>query len=222
MTASQFDRRAFMPPLRHSLKQAAIQDLRTKWSREAELLACANMEIQRRSLTDQEADQIVNDIRFCPDITGYSKEEWMGGKDTFALIDLHTGNLLGAVLVHHLIFKWSEIAVVFVRPEYRGCGLGRYMLPTVLRTLAHYKRRILIFFSDARMQSVVRDSGFQTYDTPEEFFAADFWRGIFLRYLYKPQWLANRYRRRELKRKKRCFNASYAFHIGLYRGWQHR
>jgi GNAT superfamily N-acetyltransferase len=222
MPASQFEQRACVPqfPPSPSTSPEPLKNRRSRdnWPKDAGELSRAGMEIQRRPLTAQEADQIVGDIRFCPDITGYSKEEWMGGKDIFALVDLADGKLLGAILVHHLAFKWSEIAVVFVRPEYRGCGLGRYMLPTVLRTLVHTRRRLLIFFSDERMRSVVTDCGFETYDSPQAFFARHFWRGVFLRYVYKPQWLANSYRRRELRRKKRCFNADYAFRIGLYRG----
>jgi GNAT superfamily N-acetyltransferase len=189
--------------------------LLTRWRTALSALDAASLEVQRRPLTLLEAQVIVSQIANSQDITGYSIAEWTGGKDTFVLIDTATNSLLGGILVHHLALNWSEVAVVFVLEEYQGQGLGNYMLSHVLRTLEHSRRSILLFFRKENMRQLVSARGFDIYDDQDEFCKKSTFNRFYLRILYQIQWLANAYRRKELKRKKQKFETEFTFHLAV-------
>lgn len=172
-------------------------------------------ELQRRPLTRVEAELVVAQIRRSPKITGYSLAEWTGDRDTFVLVRPESGELLGALLVHHLLQGWSEIAVVFVLEQYRGQGYGRAMLRGALRTLEHSGRRQLLFFSDDLMERMAQEAGFEVHTDVDALVSRrPGYRG-FLKLVYPVQWMANAYRIRELRRKRRELACSFEFKIAL-------
>ncbi|MEU3609161.1 GNAT family N-acetyltransferase [Streptomyces sp. NPDC035033] len=160
---------------------------------------------------------ITNLIGESPHITGYSAREWTGGRDTFAFVDLDSGELAGALLVHHLWGRWSEIAVVYVREEYRGRGIGREMLQGALRVLRTSERHLLLFFCSPGMGRIAERSGFQLLPNEAEFVRGSLRRKVFLTVLYKAQWLCSAYRLREIRRKKREFGCSFDFAVAVLR-----
>jgi len=80
-------------------------------------------EIQKRALTDQEIDLVVEEIKKTPNITGYTKKEWQKFADIF--VAQKSGELAGICLVKKINKQWSELAVLFVLPKFRHLGLGR-------------------------------------------------------------------------------------------------
>lgn len=185
------------------------------WRQGVEKLKEARLEVQRRALTLREAKAIMGDILASPAISGYSRAEWTGRHDVFALVDLRSGALLGATLVHHLNYKWCEVAVVFIRPQYRNHGLGSYMLRASIRSLAFDHKRIIVFFKDKQMEMILRSIGFDIYDSVSKYWKQNALGGLFVGVVYKIQWLANLYRLREIRRKKKDFGTSYVFRLGL-------
>ncbi|WP_406462036.1 hypothetical protein OHB07_10810 [Streptomyces sp. NBC_00111] len=171
--------------------------------------------LQHRPLTRPEAAGIMREIRKSPDITGYSEGEWTGRRDTFALMDTGTGRLAGALLVHHLAGRWSEMAVVFLFEEYRGRGLGPRMLQGAIRALEPADRDLLLFFCSSGMGRIAGESGFDVLAGEAEFTRGSLRRTLFLSVLYKAQWLCNAYRLREIRRKKREFQCSFAFKVAV-------
>ncbi|MEX1651720.1 MULTISPECIES: GNAT family N-acetyltransferase [Streptomyces] len=177
--------------------------------------ALDEFELQRRPLTRAEAAAIMRAIRDSPDITGYSAAEWTGRRDTFVLYNPRSGELAGALLVHHLVGRWSEIAVVFLFEEYRGRGLGRRLLQGTLRTLKSADRELLLFFCSPGMGRLSAESGFDVLADEAEFTRGSLRRRIFLSVLYKAQWLASSYRLREIRRKRREFACSFTFKVAV-------
>jgi GNAT superfamily N-acetyltransferase len=177
--------------------------------------ALGGFELQRRPLTRPEAAEIMLRIRESSRITGYSAAEWTGRRDTFALVDPVTGRLAGALLVHHLVGGWSEIAVVFLFEEYRGRGLGRQLLQGALRTLATADRKLLLFFCSPDMGGLAAEAGFEILADEEEFARGSVRRRLFLSVLYKAQWLCSVYRLREMRRKRREFACSFEFKVAV-------
>ncbi|MDI3389352.1 GNAT family N-acetyltransferase [Streptomyces sp. B-S-A8] len=174
-----------------------------------------HFELQRRPLTAEEADQITRSIRDSPNITGYSPREWCGRRDTFVLVDRSRRRIAGALLTHHLAGTWSEIAVVFLFEEYRGRGLGRELLQGALRTLTATGRRYLLFFSSPHMERIASASGFRIYADEAAFVAGSARRKLFLKVIYKAQWLASVYRLREIRRKRAEFSSAFDFKVGV-------
>ncbi|WP_460505444.1 GNAT family N-acetyltransferase [Hydrogenophaga soli] len=170
---------------------------------------------QRRPLTTSEANQIIKEIAAEPNITGYSCAEWTGGKDVFLLYDWSSNCIAAAILVHHLFGLWSEIAVVFVSPAYRGQQLGRRLLQLAMDTLRFSGRRYVIFYSTSSMEGMLRSIGFTLYRELDDFAKQRTDWGIYFRLLYKPQWLLNVYRIRELQRKQRIYEKSFCFSVGV-------
>lgn len=177
--------------------------------------ATADFRFQRRPLTRDEAATLVAEIAAEPDITGYSLSEWAGGKDVFLLYDKSRKSVAAAILVHHLLGDWSEIAVVYVRPAYRGKQLARRLLQLTVETLQFAMRHYVIFYSTQQMERMLSASGFTLFQDSEEFAQQRArWR-LYFRLLYKPQWLFNVYRVKELLRKQKLFRKTFCFSVGI-------
>ncbi|MBQ1099048.1 GNAT family N-acetyltransferase [Streptomyces sp. NPDC097107] len=172
----------------------------------------------RRPLTAAEAAEVMERIRTSPHITGYSLREWTGKRDTFLLRDTASGRVAGALLVHHLLGGWSEIAVVYVFEEHRGHGLGRLLLEDAVGAIRTSGRKLLLFFSSARMGHIAAGSGFDLHDSEADLTRGSLSRGLFLGILYKAQWLASLYRLREIRRKRRTYQASFDFQVAVLMG----
>jgi GNAT superfamily N-acetyltransferase len=175
----------------------------------------AGVEVQRRPLTFLEAQTVMRQISYSRFITGYSLREWTGGRDTFVLLRPDSGRLLGALLVHHLRGGWSEIAVVFILEEHRSKGHGRCLLQSSVRTLKWTSEKLLLFFSERTMDRLVRDVGFEIFANENDLVRGKPGRWVFMKIMYKVQWLCNWYRIRELMRKKREFGCDFQFKVAL-------
>ncbi|WP_337822235.1 GNAT family N-acetyltransferase [Amycolatopsis sp. A1MSW2902] len=178
-------------------------------------LDAARYEVQRRPLTPREADVVLDQIGQSAAITGYSRAEWRGKRDVFALMDRSADELIAVVLVHRLSGGWSEIAVVFVLEGHRGQGHGTTILRFALRTLSSDGRRKLLLFSDDTMAHLARICGFTVFDSEHAYLSQHPKDRFFMRFSYKAQWLANAYRLRELRRKRAELGSTFTFKIGV-------
>lgn len=173
------------------------------------------LEVQRRPLTTAETGRIMAEISRSGAITGYSVAEWRGKRDVFALVGRDSDQLVAAVLVHHLWGGWSEIAVVFVLEGHRGKGYAKMVLQSAMRTLRSDGRRKVIFFCDDKMAHLSQASGFALFDSEDDYLNGSPRDRLFFKIGYKVQWLANAYRLRELRRKRRDMGSTYEFKVGV-------
>jgi GNAT superfamily N-acetyltransferase len=175
-----------------------------------------NFLFQRRSLTLGETVPLIQSIANEPNITGYSTREWMRSRDVFLLYDKEHHRIAAAILVHHLLSRWSEIAVVYVYPEYRGLNLATILLQQTIETLRFKQRKYIIYYSDSRMENLLNRCGFTTSSGDNSVLhLRTSWR-VYFSTIYKPQWLCNLYRIKELHRKRRHFSKSFEFKIGFF------
>ncbi|WP_418960760.1 GNAT family N-acetyltransferase [Streptomyces tritici] len=172
-------------------------------------------EVQRRPLTRDEARVVVAEIRDSPKITGYSPAEWTGGRDTFALVHGDTGELVGALLVHHLLGDWCEVAVMYILKEHQGQGHGRRLMRAALDALATSGKRQLMFFTPGPIAVLARDYGFRVYEDEAAYCAQGPSRWFFLKVVYKLQWRWSLYRLREIRRKRRVLDCDFTFQLGV-------
>ena len=167
----------------------------------------------KRPLKRREAVLLKKDIKKTADITGYTVNEWMA-RPVWAAQN-ESGVLLGACLHDDIPQGWTEIAVVFVREEYRGQGIGQALLNASYQDILHRRRHILIIFREPHMARMVSQRDFAVFsklsELPEPYKQYQFT----LKVVYKLWWLSSFYRLAEIFRKRLVFGAQDSFHYGL-------
>jgi len=78
--------------------------------------------ITRRGLTSAEAARLHEELKTTPNILGYTVRELL--RFTDVLIAEAEGDFAGACLSKDLAFGWTDIAVLYVLPAFRGRGIG--------------------------------------------------------------------------------------------------
>ncbi len=169
--------------------------------------------VEPRHLTPTEAGRVIDEIRSSATITGYSFDEWTRTRETLVVTDADDGELVAVALAHHLVGGWTELAVLYVLDGHRGRGVGTVLLDESVRHLRASRRRILMFFCDDQMQHLAQRAGFVVHADEAAFARGSLLRFLFIRSFYKPQWLADAYRRRELRRKRDELSCTFTFRI---------
>lgn len=171
------------------------------------------IEIIKRQLSEDEAREVVHEIRDLDTITGYSISEWTRTREVFAAVEKSTGRVCGVALVHHLFDRWSEIAVVYVREGDRCRGIGRALVERCMADIAGHGRRALMFFCSDDMERLARSLDLSISGGEKQFINASLRRWVFIRCVYPIQWLSNSYRRSEIRRKTAQFGRKFQFKI---------
>jgi hypothetical protein len=86
-----------------------------------------------------------------------------------------------------------------------------------MRTLRSDGRRKVIFFCDDKMKYLSQTNGFAVFDSEDDYLNASPRDRFFFKISYKAQWLANVYRLKELRRKRRELGSTYEFKLGVRR-----
>lgn len=81
-----------------------------------------NLNFKERTLTLDESKFLVSEIKNTSNITGYTEKEWQKFFKTIVCED--NGNLAGVCTIAKISNHWYEIAVIYVKQEYRGQGIG--------------------------------------------------------------------------------------------------
>lgn len=155
------------------------------------------------------------EIRSSRTITGYSFAEWTRQRETYVMSDTSSGELLAVALAHRFLGGWTELAVLYVLEKHRGRGYGKTMLRIVIEHLSNRpERRILMFFCQQPTPMLAEQMGFKVFADEREFARGSLARGVFIRFLYKVQWLINGYRRAEVRRKTIELGLQFKFMVG--------
>lgn len=174
----------------------------------------ARIAVLHRHPTPREAHALVAAIRAEPTITGYSVSEWTRRRDVYLAFEPDECGPVGAALVHHLRGGWSELAVLYVYPGFRGRGVATRLARRAVADLAARGRRVLMFYSTRPVARIAVRLGFRRYPTLRCFCRSSARDALFYGLLYLPQWLASPYRVREMRRKRRELGARFAFSVG--------
>jgi GNAT superfamily N-acetyltransferase len=112
---------------------------------------CLNAEVSlsNRRLTPAEAVLLHEELRTTPNILGYTVSELLAFKEVLIAegIGVEDGNFLAGVCISKdLRFEWTELAVLYVLPGFRGRGVGG-LLFTKAFTEAEKRRRHIFALS---------------------------------------------------------------------------
>ena len=78
--------------------------------------------VTHRRLTQSEAATLHEELKTTPNILGYTVREILAFEDV--LVAETDGKFAAACVSKDLLFGWTDIAVLYVLPAFRGGGLG--------------------------------------------------------------------------------------------------
>jgi GNAT superfamily N-acetyltransferase len=174
------------------------------------------VKIIQRKLTADEADLLVKEIQGTPYIVGYTFKEWMDAENIRVAED-EKGYLMGVSLNTEFGKTWTKIAVLYVREEFRGQGIGKRLFYAAVEEAIDQGRNLYTISANPIVINMIHDLEFSTFPSllafPE---TAQTHR--FTIYSHTLKWLANVYHLKELIRKHYVYqlkeNFVYAIRLG--------
>ncbi len=111
--------------------------------------------LENRPLTVDEATVLHHELKTTPNILGYSVHELTDfGTGIVAVADTDTGAAFaGVCLCKDLLWNWSDIAVLYVLPTFRGARLGSRLFTAAFDTLRERERHIFVL---SRTPQIIR------------------------------------------------------------------
>lgn len=111
--------------------------------------------VVKRKITDKEAELLVHDIKFFPDLFYYSEAILLSLPVT-CVVEVD-GQFAGMCGLYEFI-TWIKIGPLVVLNRYQGLGLGRILLEHVVH--AYSRKNLYTLSSNPRVQHVVQSLGF--------------------------------------------------------------
>ena len=170
------------------------------------------VEIVKRKLSQQEAEFLVAEIQQTPYIVGYSVREWLAADRILVAED--DRSLMGVCFSYDFSPNWTKIAVLFVREEFRGRGIGKRLFYQAVREVAATEKNAYTISANPIVIEMMEDLGFSLFSSllrlPENCQS-----DALLFYRHSLQWLLNLYRIRELLRKTIVYRSQPPFIFGV-------
>ena len=127
--------------------------------------------MEARRLTPVEAIILHDELKTTPNILGYLPEELLTFGTGLVAVDADTGAFAGACLTKDLRWQWSDIALLYVCPAYRGAGLAARLFDAAYTNLQARARHIYVFSRTPTVIRWMRERGMTVSVSP---FAAPF------------------------------------------------
>ena len=144
-----------------------------------------------RSLTPDEANLLHLELKTTPNILGYAPRELL--KFSYCLVACDAqGNFAGACLTKDLAFNWTDIALLYVLPAFRGRGLSRSLWEAAFLQAQKRGRHIYVLSRSPQIIHLM-EAQMQTTRSP--------WKTPFAVILHSYVHMASLYRWREAFRK---------------------
>jgi len=174
------------------------------------------VKIIHRKLTANEAELLVKEIQGTPYIVGYTFKEWMQAEN-IRMAEDENGHLMGVSLDTEFGKNWTKIAVLYVRKQFRGQGIGKRLFYAACEEAIAHGRNLYTISANPIVINMIHDLEFSTFPSlfafPEA--AQTHKRTI---YSHTLKWLANFYHLKELIRKHYVYKSKekfvYAIRLG--------
>ncbi|MGI4787573.1 MAG: GNAT family N-acetyltransferase [Janthinobacterium lividum] len=152
------------------------------------------IEIIHRALTRGEAVRLHEELKTTPNILGYTVRELE------RLLDVHVaevnGDFAGVCFCVDLSQNWTEVAALYVLPEFRGAGVGKMLFDKVWKCVQARQRHVYILSRNSQVIGWMSELG-MTVD-------ADLWRAPLAVHWFMARYMASRHRYAESIRKRRA------------------
>jgi GNAT superfamily N-acetyltransferase len=167
------------------------------------------VKIIRRTVTPDEAELLVKEIQGTPYIVGYSRQEWLQAEN-IRIAEDDNGHLMGVSLNSDFGQNWTKIAVLYVREDYRGQGVGKGLFYAAIEEAIARNRNVYTISANPVVIQMIHDLGFATF--PSLFsFPENLQNHRASIYRHTLKWLANFYRIQEIIRKHYVFKLKEDF-----------
>lgn len=117
------------------------------------------MNIVHRPLTLEEARLLHRELKSTPNIIGYTVGELRAKRDVF--VGEVDGRFAGLFFSVDLPFGWTELAVLYVLPAFRGHGLGRTLFDSAYRRAEERRRHIFVLSRNPAVVEWMREKGME-------------------------------------------------------------
>ncbi len=97
---------------------------------QSDIPARGKIRLERRPLTSAEADRLHHELKTTPNILGYTPRELLAFGSGFVAVvddasdDVSGATFAGACLSKDLLWNWTDIALLYVLPAFRGRGIS--------------------------------------------------------------------------------------------------
>ncbi|BDI30733.1 hypothetical protein CCAX7_27840 [Capsulimonas corticalis] len=134
--------------------------------------------ITHRGLHPKEAATLHEELKSTPNILGFTIRELLRLRDVqVAEVE---GAFAGAALTMDLPFGWTEIAAVYVLPDYRGSGLGASLLRAAWDRAVSRERHLYMLSRNAQIVEWMRGQGMTIGCPMFAPFAVQIWMPIYM------------------------------------------
>ena len=148
-------------------------------------------QVVHRSLTRAEALWLHHELKTTPNILGYTVRELEKLSDV--QVAIVGENFAGACWSVDLIQGWTEVAALYVLPEFRGSGIGRMLFYTAWKHAQQRKRHVYVLSRNSQVVGWMRELG-MTVD-------GKLWRAPLAVHWYMQRYMASWHRSVESMRK---------------------
>ena len=114
----------------------------------------------QRSLTSAEAALLHTELKTTPNILGYTIPELL--RFAHVLLAEEQGQLVGVCLSKDLWFGWTDIAVLYVLPEFRGRGVARELYTAAWKNAEERGRHIYTLSCSPAVIHLMKHFGMET------------------------------------------------------------
>lgn len=149
--------------------------------------------LTHRLLTHTESALLHIELKTTPNILGYTIEELNGFRDV--IVAEVGGCFAGVCISKDLLFRWTDIAVLYILPEFRGQGLARELYTFAWNKAVSRDRHIFTLSCSPEVVHFMQDFGMKT--------TKSFWKMPLAVHLYMNRHMMSRYRISESIRKSR-------------------
>ena len=161
--------------------------------------------LTHRPLTDLEAELLHRELKSTPNILGYTIGELR--RLTDVQVAEQEARFAGVCFSVDLRGKWTEIAALYVLPEFRGLGLGERLFEAASRRAQERRRHVYVLSRNPQVIAWMREAG-MTIDTQH-------WRAPPAVHWYLLGYMASRYRIAESVRKRKAMRDCPALVQGI-------
>jgi GNAT superfamily N-acetyltransferase len=163
--------------------------------------------LTHRKLTEAEAAILHEELKTTPNIFGYTVKELLRFEEVF--VAEVEGSFAGACLSKDLAFGWTDIAVLYILPSFRGKGLGTALYTAAWQRAEQRGRHIYTLSSSAEVIHLMERFGMERTHS--------MWKAPLAVHLHMNRHMMSLYRIREMIRKSKEMKRTYPLVSGTKR-----
>ena len=169
--------------------------------------------IEKRRLTPTEAERLHQELKSTANILGYTVPELLRFSEVLiasVVDDAQVETFAGVSLCKDLLWRWTEISVIYVLPEFRGRGISSQLFTTAFNAAQERKRHIYTLSRSPEVIHLMKKSGMVI--------GRSLWNAPLAVRLEMDRHMMSLYRWREAGRKMAMRRTDgYEFHSGIKR-----